>query len=346
MSGCEDDHITVKDGMRFESTQGDLHSPYVLGAQTIIVVARTKGPLDGWSLVASDPNVIRLSNPEQSGSFILSAQCEAVGVGTTDLQLLDGDGHVRATRTIEVKAPDWITLVPADHRLVMGPDSPNLPVFNPNEVIHLVNANSVTFRVRYYAGATLLHGNKAVTLETSDSGLVGDSETTYQNNEGEWITLTPEALGTYDLKVGVPGGTMQPFSVTILSADAVDHLGLVAQDTKDLKTGERFYLLARAYDDEHFELFGAPFDWTIDDPDVEPPKDREDLLQLPYKDFWADYYHVTVTSGEASVDRYIHMKDGRVTTSATCSTAPASGFLPLLLALAGILLVWRRKQRA
>ncbi len=125
--------------------------------------------------------------------------------------------------------------------------------------------------------------------------------------------------------------------------DAVSLVVIESQPTSHLDNGDRFYLLARSFDTESRELFGASFEWRIDG---KPRDGQGDLLAATYSD--SQTARVTVSAGSESDSINVSMSRVFDTSSNDigCNQAHSSGNLPLILMLASLALVFHGRRKA
>lgn len=75
--------------VNFEDFKPDRDNPFVIGSVTTWTVFRPASNLNGWTLEASNPNVLKLSSSRYLGDFDrLWVDCEALALGTWRMRVV------------------------------------------------------------------------------------------------------------------------------------------------------------------------------------------------------------------------------------------------------------------
>ncbi len=339
LGACHHD-VRVEDDLDFELFDYELHTPYVMGADVGIRVSRREdASVDGWSVDARDPSVFAVDsatyNRDRENLYL---ECRAVAPGLTDLIVYDQDGHKETKRTIRVERPDRIDLVPAGLIKVRGDDAPGL---EPTDPIRVLVGGTATFEVRYHLGSERLFGNNAVSVSVDDFLLDAYSDQTYLFENREWLRLSPDATGLYEVTLAVGGQDVQSYLVEAVAADVIEQVEIEAETTARAQKDDLLYLLAHARDESGEDIWGVAFDWAVDG--AGEPGDG-DLFYYYYEEGAA--HQVSAHRNGASDEVTVFMSEGGVTSSnhLGCRTVdPGAGLVGLLLPLLFVALRLRRR---
>ncbi|MBN2497232.1 MAG: hypothetical protein JXR96_21750 [Deltaproteobacteria bacterium] len=339
LGGCRNE-IRVEDDLTFSLFEYRLHTPYVEGVSVAITVAREDGGVDGWSLRSSDETVMTVERSYALDEGVFKTNCHAGGTGRTELEVLDAEGHVRASRTVDVHRPERVDLYPAGLQRVRR--DVDVPAHDCDEPILVLAGGTATFEAAYCAGGERLYGN-GVLLPAGDAGALGASDkTTYLFQRREYLQLSPAQTGAYLL--GLAADRRPEYALARVPAEVVDESAIAevrieAEQTYGAQDGETFYLLARAFDERGREIYGVDFEWTIGG---QAQTLKGDLLDYAYGE--GMHADVEAAAGDASDGKEIAMRSGQVTSSNLIGCSTAAGRASLLAALATAALALARRR--
>lgn len=340
--GClPNPRITVEDDLDFELFHYALHTPYVVGASVGITVGRRgDAKVDGWSAESGSPSVFSIDQTEPAyDGETFTVRCTAVSAGDTELVIRNAQGGVATQRSIAVRMPDRIELIPAGLIKVRGDDAP--PV-GQGEPVRILAGGTATFEVAYYRGQERLFGNGALVLSTADASLLAETDQTYFFENREWLRLTADGVGTGELVLMVGGEEVTRVTVERLPPEAIDSVEIEAESTSGAEDEDLLYLLAHAYDEAMNDLWGVAFRWSVDGASEQGAGD----LFYYYYEQGSDA--VVESEIEGITDEVVvSMSDGGVTSSNSlgCSSAGTSEGLLALLVLILFLALRRLRIR-
>jgi hypothetical protein len=229
--------------------------------------------------------------------------------------------------------------VPAGLIKVRGDDAPGL---DPAEPIRVLTGGTATFEVRYYLGSERLFGNNAVSVDVDDFLLDAYSDQTYLFENREWLRLSPDATGLYEVTLAVGGQDVQSYLVEAVTADVIEQVEIEAETTARARKDDLLYLLAHARDGSGGDIWGVAFDWAVDG--AQEPGDG-DLYYYYYEE--GEAHQVSAHRNGASDEVTVFMSEGGVTSSNSigCRTVdPGAGLVGLLLPLLFVALRRRRRR--
>ncbi len=339
-AACQPD-VRVEDDLDFELFDFELHTPYVVGADVSLHVSRrNEASVSGWTVETEDQATFLVDGDTltNDGRDIWVSGL-ALAPGETRLLVRGAGGSLRASRRIRVAMPDRIALVPAGLIKVRGDEADPL---DPAEPILALEGGLATFEVQYYAGSERLFGNNALGVSVDATGLDAYPEQTFIFENREWLRLSADATGTYEITLSVDGQHIATYDVDVVASDSIAQVEIEAEPARGARNEDLLYLLAHAYDSSGRDLWGVDFDWSIDD--AQEPGEG-DLFYYYYE---SDSDHVVAASRNGHQDEVVvFMSEGGVTSSNSigCSTADAATGLPgLLLPLLLLLALVRRRR--
>ncbi|MDY0003616.1 MAG: hypothetical protein RBU30_20120 [Polyangia bacterium] len=330
--GCHiEPRITVEDDLTFQLFSYELHTPYVVGSKvTIYVGRRGDDKVTGWSAESDNPSVFSIDQIEPSyDGENFTIRCSALAPGESTLRVLNSSGKVATRRTITVKLPDRIDLIPAGLIKVTGDDS---PAIEQGEPIKILEGGMVTFEVAYYQGDERLFGNGALVAASADASLVPEVVQTYLFEKREWLRLSADATGLTEVGLMLGGVEVSRRTVEIVTEDQIASVEILAESSAGAKDEDILYLFARAYDADMNDLWGVRFAWALDGSAEQGEGD------LYYYYFLKDAERVvSASAGGHSDEVVVFMSGGHVTDSNIslgCSSSGGSeGLLILLVVL-------------
>jgi uncharacterized protein (TIGR03382 family) len=318
----------------FDRYVDDLHSPYVLGMSVNMWATSSDDGEDvsHWQIVSSDPSVLEIGNPRSiKGSF--GATATARGVGSVDISVRDGSGHVLGHGKAEVALPDRVEL-DAHGYLILGLDA-RAPVSEAR----IAENDAATYLVRYFNQGRELYGNGTL-LAPSTAGITAQTRQSYLFEQREWLTLTAAAAGASTLPLSVGGQHVADLPVVAVPASDIADVALIAQSEKGAKNGDWLTVLAQATDGAGRNVFGVDYQWNVGG--VEQTADG-DLYRYEYKK--GDVNALTVTRAGHTDTVDIQSDRGYVDNSnrVGCSAAGGTGAVPAAAVLALALGARRRR---
>jgi uncharacterized protein (TIGR03382 family) len=313
----------------------DLHTPYVKGTHVTLFVNSSDEDQSfrGWTVHSRNPDVFRLDSRSDEPDLLM-VDGTAVGEGTAELVVYDGDGDVVGRGHAEVLEPDRIELE-AHGYLIMNRDD-EAAVDDPR----IITNGTATYLVRYFRGARELHGNGVLSVE-APLEVTAEARTSFLFEDREWLTLrTGSTAGTQTIRMLVDGVPIATRDVVVVPDDAVDEVAILAQSESHAEDGQWLVALAQAYDVEGRRVFGIDYHWEING--VEEIGEG-DLYRYRYAEGLER--QVTAMAAGHSDTVTIHSEGGFVDSSndvGCAATSPSSGALLGVVAM----LLLRRRRRA
>jgi hypothetical protein len=338
----------------FGAHTNTLHFPYLAGSQfSISVSSNTNADMTGWTIVSSDPDVIRVG-PLYNGSSNVTTG----GDGQATISVVDESGRVQDSQDVTVELPDQVSIY-AQGLLLTGAGDTASEVTS----VSVLSGGEAIFLVRYFKEGTELFGSGALTTTatgdvTASTVLGGDGNLLAAARDFVEVTPPSGAGGSGSLSLVLANVVVSTLPVTTVTS--VSHVDLVAQSTETAKTGDPLVVYAHAVDATGQNVFGASYGWTVNgasvgDPQYDVSSGPSDLFEYNYNP------SVTETVG-ADLDSFsptttVHGQGGTVDStveqSLACAVCAPGGTndkskLPLLgLALGiGLFGVVRRRRVA
>ncbi len=317
---------------RFDST---LHAPYVRGTKTTLYVSSSddKQDFSGWTIASVDPSVVTVAATAQDSQG-LSAMAQAVGAGSTDLVVLDGQGKVVGRGHADVALPDRVEL-DAHGYLIIGQAS-DAPV----PEARILEGGEATYLVRYYHGDDELHGNGVLTTGQADD-IVAEPRTSFLFENREWLSITSTAQGVTSLPMLVDGTPINDVQVVTVAETDIDGVSLLAQSEKGASDGDWFVTLAQSYDTAGRRIFGVDYAWDLDGSALDA---EGDLYRYEYKG--GQFQMVTASIDGHQDSAQIQSDKGYVDSTNNVGCAATGGASSPLLVLGALGLLRRRSHRA
>lgn len=344
-SGCRDIYLSDDIDLDFDwnpiEGRGDtLHTPYVVGTQVVIsandVLDQSEDELT-WALSSSDEAVLRIDSQVNG-----RATCTALSAGTATIRVHDEDGEEIYDGQVEVREPDRAELF-AHGPLIIGQSFDEALVQGP---IRILAGGMGTFLVRYYDGDQRLYGNGVLEAQVDGAGLEAEARQSYLFENREWLSLSPEWVGTHHVELFASGISVGQGVVEAVDTSEVAEVALLAEDEGGASEEEWLAVLALAYDFAGEPIYGVEYAWDIDG-------DLEDGMGDLYRYEYAEDTEVELGANfqEMRDAVWIHASEGYVssTNNIGCSAAasrPASRrtAATIALALLGLTLLRRRRD--
>lgn len=316
--------------VRFED---NLHAPYVRGA-TMTLYAHSsddKEDLSGWSIVSSDPAVLRIDGAVTSGGRDLAVRGQAVGEGTARLTLRDPRGHEVGHGVAEVRVPDTIEL-DAHGSLILGREDEA----RVGEV-RMLAGGEATYLVRYFRDGRELHGN-GVLAAVAPPGVTTQPRTTFLFENREWLTVAAPAAGTGALELSADGATVPAVPLVVVPETAIADVVVLTEPESGHHDGDWLAALAQAYDGNGQRIFGVEYAWNVDG--AVQTADG-DLYRYQFK---AGRYQMVRAQRGTHADAAMIQSDGGFVDSTNHVGCAAGGGGSLLIGVVGLGLVRRRRR--
>lgn len=314
----------------------DLNTPYVRGTSVTLFVSSSEDDqrFDGWMVESSDAGIFRVDGCTV-GQSSLTCQGQAASEGVAALTVRDERGRSVGRGEAEVLLPDRVVLE-AHGYLILGRDAEA-----PVDDLRIIANGKSTYHVRYFRGDRELHGNGVLSAVTP-AGITATPRTSFLFENREWLTLDTGATpGTGSIELfadGVPVGTHM---VETVPESDITHVTIEAQSERGHEDGDSMVALAQAYDAQERRIFGVDFEWDLDG--IEQLGDG-DLFR--YQLAQGVFRMVRARRGSHSDSVQIQAERGSVGSSNNigCSASSGSGSLLAGLALAGLLVLRRRRR--
>ncbi len=261
LSGCRS--VAVVDDIDFEldftplvGPSNALHSPYVLGSSMNLFVEVRQGKRAAdWTISSSDPTVLAIS-PLDPGTE--SATANAVGEGSAEIIVRDGEQHVLSRQPIEVKKPDRVALL-AHGLLIIGRNEG--AATQPE--LRVRTGGTATFLAHYYRDRELLSGNGALSVAPPPN-VDAQVIPTFLFEDRDWLQVTPSMEGDAPITLLVanqPIGTLPLVAVPDTDVAAVEVLGM---NEAHARKNDPLVALAQASDSLGRVIYGVDYNWDLD----------------------------------------------------------------------------------
>jgi hypothetical protein len=263
LAGCQDvaivDDVDVSlDWNPLDGPSDALHTPYVQGAQFALWVDTSKKQsLHGWHIDTLDNSVMSVGAPVLSDDEqALSAPAVANNAGQVELHVVDSAGAVRHIRTIEVKFPDRVDVLPHGPLLI---GRPNVTSEEHPVVLH---DGTATFLVQYFNGNEQLSGHGALGAVPAVD-IDAHAEKTSFLEDRDWLVVDSSVGGvTQEIGVTVAGAMARMLPIETIDETALDHVQLTDEDESHASDKEWLVVLAEAFDGSQRAVHGVDFDFT------------------------------------------------------------------------------------
>jgi MYXO-CTERM domain-containing protein len=136
--------------------------------------------------------------------------------------------------------------------------------------------------VEYYAGDRRLYGNGALATG-APAGITSSPVQTFLFEDREWLQITPDAIGDYDIPFSAGGIGIGSLRVHAVEASAVDRIELAHEyqlELSDVDEDEELVVLGVARGVDNRAIYGVEFVWDLDGNGV---PGLGDLFRYPYK---------------------------------------------------------------
>jgi hypothetical protein len=236
-----------------------LHTPYVQGASMTIFVQSSdhNEHMAGWTVESANPAVFTVLAVTPAARW-LAVSGHAASAGQAVLLVRDQHGNVVHNRVVEVKVPDQVDLLAHGYLIIDRPDEATIP--SPQ----VLKDGTATFLVRYYAGGEQLNGNGALSV-APDAGLDANAARTYLFEDRDWLQVTPHELGALNVTLSAGGQKVRDVTVNGVPQSDVASLRILGVDESRAHALDWLVALGQAYDASGQPLFGANFQWEVDD---------------------------------------------------------------------------------
>ena len=263
LAGCQE--VTIVDDVDLDldwnpltGPSDALHTPYVQGASfSVWVNTAKKQSLHGWHMTSADEGVMKLGAPTLStNEEELNVAATARTPGTVELSVVDSAGEVRHRRTVEVRFPDRVDILPHGPLLLGQSDVPS------EERPQVLHNGTATFLVQYSAGGEHLAGHGALEA-VSAVDIDAHAEKTSFLEDRDWLVIdTQNTAVTGELTLKVAGQTARTLTVDAVAESAIDHMVLSGGDGKDAHTKDWELVYAAAFDAQARPIYGVEFAFT------------------------------------------------------------------------------------
>jgi len=263
LAGCQE--VTIVDDVDLDfnwnpltGPSDALHTPYVQGASFSVWVNTTKKQsLHGWQMKSADNGVMTLGTAAlSSDDEALNVSAAALKPGSVELSVVDSAGEVRHKRTVEVRFPDRVDILPHGPLLLGESDVPS------EERPQVLHDGTATFLVQYFAGGDRLAGHGALDVVPA-ANIDAHAERTSFLEDRDWLVIDAQNEGvTGDLTLKVAGQTARTLTVDAVAESAIDHMVLAGGDAKDAHTKDWEVVYAQAFDAQARSIYGVEFAFT------------------------------------------------------------------------------------
>ena len=265
VTGCQDVAIVddvdlALDWNPLDGPSDSLHTPYVQGASFALWVNTSKKQsLHGWHIDSLDSSVLGIGPPVLSDDDqALAAPAVANNAGQVEVHVVDSAGEIRHSRTIEVKFPDRVDVLPHGPLLI---GRPNVASEEHPLVLH---DGEATFLVQYFNGGEQLAGHGTLGAVPSND-IDAHAEKTSFLEDRDWLVVDASAGGvSQEIGLTVAGAMARMLPIDTIEETQLDHIKLTDEDESHAQDKDWLVVLAEAFDGAQRTVHGVDFDFTAD----------------------------------------------------------------------------------
>jgi len=123
-----------------------------------------------------------------------------------------------------------------------------------------------TFLVRYFDGNQRLFGNGVLRAESVGTDQIElFEETTYVFENREWLQMRPIIANTFAVELFAGDIQVAQFTVEGVTPSEVDRIDLLGESEQGADEEDTLCVLAQAYDRDGHPVYGAEFNWNVNE---------------------------------------------------------------------------------
>jgi len=318
----------------FDKFTATLHSPYVVNTAVSLSVTSSDDHQDftGWQLESSDGSVFAIDS-FYADKYGMYGSAHTAGAGTARLSVVDAGGKELGARVVEAATPDRVEL-DAHAYLIIGEND-----LAPVDEVRILENGTATYLVRYFNAGRELTGNGILSVNSSAQFIGAHTTKKFLDENREWLQLTATATDQGTIEMVVNGVSQGTLPVVVAQEPDMSSVAMLSSPEKGHKDGDWLVAYAQAYDAQQHRVFGVDYTWNV--AGVQALGDG-DLYRYEYKK--GDVVTVIASRGTLSDSTTIQSDGGYVDSSNNLGCAAGGGSVGVLVGLAGIALVARRRR--